>query len=76
MLIQMVETELEKRKSEGTYTRHFKGQSHFFGYVPASESYFNHKQLWISRVSINLAPRQFMLVIMLCFVSGIPGVQI
>lgn len=34
MLIQMVETELEKRKSEGTYKYkgHFKGQSHFFGY--------------------------------------------
>lgn len=33
MLIQMVETELEKRKSEGTYKAQFKGQSHFFGYV-------------------------------------------
>ncbi|CAL9194693.1 unnamed protein product [Musa hybrid cultivar] len=32
MLISMVETELEKRKSEGTYAGHFKGQSHFFGY--------------------------------------------
>ncbi|KAJ8455356.1 hypothetical protein OPV22_035170 [Ensete ventricosum] len=32
MLISMVETELEKRKSEGTYVGHFKGQSHFFGY--------------------------------------------
>ncbi|KAF8030244.1 hypothetical protein BT93_E2632 [Corymbia citriodora subsp. variegata] len=32
MLIQMVETELEKRKQEGTYRGNFKGQSHFFGY--------------------------------------------
>ncbi|XP_057962081.1 pyrophosphate--fructose 6-phosphate 1-phosphotransferase subunit beta [Malania oleifera] len=32
MLIQMVETELEKRKLEGTYNAQFKGQSHFFGY--------------------------------------------
>ncbi|XP_023518798.1 pyrophosphate--fructose 6-phosphate 1-phosphotransferase subunit beta-like [Cucurbita pepo subsp. pepo] len=32
MLIQMVETELEKRKSEGAYNGQFKGQSHFFGY--------------------------------------------
>ncbi|URE14766.1 pyrophosphate--fructose 6-phosphate 1-phosphotransferase [Musa troglodytarum] len=32
MLISMVETELEKRKSEGAYAGHFKGQSHFFGY--------------------------------------------
>ncbi|KAJ8470252.1 hypothetical protein OPV22_024595 [Ensete ventricosum] len=32
MLISMVETELEKRKSEGQYVGHFKGQSHFFGY--------------------------------------------
>ncbi|RYR31273.1 hypothetical protein Ahy_B01g056073 isoform C [Arachis hypogaea] len=32
MLIQMVETELEKRKQEGTYKHIFKGQSHFFGY--------------------------------------------
>ncbi|CAL0307272.1 unnamed protein product [Lupinus luteus] len=32
MLIQMVETELEKRKHEGTYKAVFKGQSHFFGY--------------------------------------------
>ncbi|KAL5578749.1 hypothetical protein UlMin_011191 [Ulmus minor] len=32
MLIQMVETELEKRKQEGGYNREFKGQSHFFGY--------------------------------------------
>ncbi|XP_065877629.1 pyrophosphate--fructose 6-phosphate 1-phosphotransferase subunit beta [Euphorbia lathyris] len=32
MLIQMVETELEKRKQLGTYNRQFKGQSHFFGY--------------------------------------------
>ncbi|KAI4295964.1 hypothetical protein L6164_035957 [Bauhinia variegata] len=32
MLIQMVETELEKRKQEGTYRGEFKGQSHFFGY--------------------------------------------
>ncbi|CAL9210486.1 unnamed protein product [Musa hybrid cultivar] len=32
MLISMVETELEKRKSEGTYAGQFKGQSHFFGY--------------------------------------------
>jgi len=31
MLISMVETELEKRKSEGTYAGQFKGQSHFFG---------------------------------------------
>ncbi|CAA6670531.1 unnamed protein product [Spirodela intermedia] len=32
MLIQMVEAELEKRTSAGTYKGHFKGQSHFFGY--------------------------------------------
>ncbi|CAM8994963.1 unnamed protein product [Rhodiola kirilowii] len=32
MLIQMVETELEKRRLEGTYKGNFKGQSHFFGY--------------------------------------------
>ncbi|KAJ4976475.1 hypothetical protein NE237_001581 [Protea cynaroides] len=32
MLIQMVETELEKRKQEGVYNCQFKGQSHFFGY--------------------------------------------
>ncbi|XP_050206317.1 pyrophosphate--fructose 6-phosphate 1-phosphotransferase subunit beta [Mercurialis annua] len=32
MLIQMVETELEKRKQQGTYKGQFKGQSHFFGY--------------------------------------------
>ncbi|KAG4948818.1 hypothetical protein JHK84_042270 [Glycine max] len=32
MLIQMVETELEKRKQEGKYNGEFKGQSHFFGY--------------------------------------------
>lgn len=31
MLISMVETELEKRKAEGKYAGHFKGQSHFFG---------------------------------------------
>lgn len=32
MLIQMVETELEKRRAEGLYKGQFKGQSHFFGY--------------------------------------------
>ncbi|PIA38084.1 hypothetical protein AQUCO_02800020v1 [Aquilegia coerulea] len=32
MLIQMVETELGKRKQEGRYDKEFKGQSHFFGY--------------------------------------------
>ncbi|KAI3722211.1 hypothetical protein L2E82_33241 [Cichorium intybus] len=32
MLIQMVETELEKKKREGRYKRDFKGQPHFFGY--------------------------------------------
>ncbi|XP_011047000.1 PREDICTED: pyrophosphate--fructose 6-phosphate 1-phosphotransferase subunit beta [Populus euphratica] len=32
MLIQMVETELEKRKQLGQYNCIFKGQSHFFGY--------------------------------------------
>ncbi|GAB2212605.1 hypothetical protein Droror1_Dr00020581, partial [Drosera rotundifolia] len=32
MLIQMVETELEKRKQEGVYNAKFMGQSHFFGY--------------------------------------------
>ncbi|XP_062153148.1 pyrophosphate--fructose 6-phosphate 1-phosphotransferase subunit beta-like [Alnus glutinosa] len=32
MLIQMVETELDKRKHEGQYNGQFKGQSHFFGY--------------------------------------------
>ncbi|QCD77181.1 pyrophosphate--fructose-6-phosphate 1-phosphotransferase [Vigna unguiculata] len=32
MLIQMVETELEKRREEGKYKGEFKGQSHFFGY--------------------------------------------
>ncbi|XP_021766822.1 pyrophosphate--fructose 6-phosphate 1-phosphotransferase subunit beta-like [Chenopodium quinoa] len=32
MLIQMVETELEKRREQGVYKGDFKGQSHFFGY--------------------------------------------
>ncbi|KAL1198961.1 Pyrophosphate--fructose 6-phosphate 1-phosphotransferase subunit beta 2 [Cardamine amara subsp. amara] len=32
MLIQMVETELDKKKKEGTYKRDFMGKSHFFGY--------------------------------------------
>ncbi|KAF3498492.1 hypothetical protein DY000_02057848 [Brassica cretica] len=32
MLIQMVETELEKRKQTGSYKGQFMGQSHFFGY--------------------------------------------
>ncbi|XP_042412888.1 pyrophosphate--fructose 6-phosphate 1-phosphotransferase subunit beta-like [Zingiber officinale] len=32
MLISMVETELQKRKSVGQYAGNFKGQSHFFGY--------------------------------------------
>ncbi|KAF2590233.1 hypothetical protein F2Q70_00041833 [Brassica cretica] len=32
MLIQMVETELEKRKLAGSYKGQFMGQSHFFGY--------------------------------------------
>ncbi|XP_050148876.1 pyrophosphate--fructose 6-phosphate 1-phosphotransferase subunit beta-like [Malus sylvestris] len=32
MLIQMVETDLAKRKQEGSYNGHFQGQSHFFGY--------------------------------------------
>ncbi|KAE8075630.1 hypothetical protein FH972_014326 [Carpinus fangiana] len=32
MLIQMVETELDKRKHEGQYNGQFKGQPHFFGY--------------------------------------------
>ncbi|XP_041023313.1 pyrophosphate--fructose 6-phosphate 1-phosphotransferase subunit beta [Juglans microcarpa x Juglans regia] len=32
MLIQMAETELEKRKQEGSYKGQFRGQSHFFGY--------------------------------------------
>ncbi|CAO2823624.1 unnamed protein product [Amaranthus hypochondriacus] len=32
MLIQMVETELEKRKQQGMYKGDFSGQSHFFGY--------------------------------------------
>ncbi|XP_010533788.1 PREDICTED: pyrophosphate--fructose 6-phosphate 1-phosphotransferase subunit beta 1 [Tarenaya hassleriana] len=32
MLIQMAETELEKRRQEGTYKGRFMGQSHFFGY--------------------------------------------
>ncbi|KAJ4915607.1 Pyrophosphate--fructose 6-phosphate 1-phosphotransferase subunit beta 1 [Raphanus sativus] len=32
MLIQMVETELEKRKEAGSYKGQFMGQSHFFGY--------------------------------------------
>ncbi|XP_057755350.1 pyrophosphate--fructose 6-phosphate 1-phosphotransferase subunit beta 1-like [Arachis stenosperma] len=32
MLIQMAETELEKRKQEGKYRGEFRGQSHFFGY--------------------------------------------
>lgn len=33
MLIQMVETELEKKKDSCAYKGHFKGQSHFFGLV-------------------------------------------
>ncbi|EFJ12684.1 hypothetical protein SELMODRAFT_234963 [Selaginella moellendorffii] len=32
MLISMVETELLRRKQEGSYTGNFKGQSHFLGY--------------------------------------------
>ncbi|XP_071722767.1 pyrophosphate--fructose 6-phosphate 1-phosphotransferase subunit beta-like [Rutidosis leptorrhynchoides] len=32
MLIEMVETELAKRKQGGSYKGEFKGQSHFFGY--------------------------------------------
>ncbi|XP_074307463.1 pyrophosphate--fructose 6-phosphate 1-phosphotransferase subunit beta-like [Silene latifolia] len=32
MLIQMVETELEKRREQGLYNGQFRGQSHFFGY--------------------------------------------
>ncbi|XP_030459545.1 pyrophosphate--fructose 6-phosphate 1-phosphotransferase subunit beta-like isoform X1 [Syzygium oleosum] len=32
MLIEMVETELEKRRKEGSYGGKFIGQSHFFGY--------------------------------------------
>ncbi|KAG2330603.1 hypothetical protein Bca4012_019809 [Brassica carinata] len=32
MLIQMVETELEKKKKGGSYKREFMGKSHFFGY--------------------------------------------
>ncbi|KAI5063494.1 hypothetical protein GOP47_0022041 [Adiantum capillus-veneris] len=32
MLISMVETELARRKSAGSYSGTFKGQSHFFGY--------------------------------------------
>ncbi|EFJ13842.1 hypothetical protein SELMODRAFT_234662 [Selaginella moellendorffii] len=32
MLISMVETELLRRKQEGSYTGSFKGQSHFLGY--------------------------------------------
>lgn len=33
MLIQMVETELEKKKKDGSYKREFMGKSHFFGYI-------------------------------------------
>lgn len=88
MLIQMVETELEKRKSEGTYKYkgHFKGQSHFFGYVPSfDEKGYSYFESHISITSndmifllklLNLPPQQFMLVMTLCFVSGIPDVQI
>nr|XP_027062920.1 pyrophosphate--fructose 6-phosphate 1-phosphotransferase subunit beta-like [Coffea arabica] len=32
MLIQMVEAELENRRSKGLYNKEFKGQHHFFGY--------------------------------------------
>ncbi|PHT76332.1 Pyrophosphate--fructose 6-phosphate 1-phosphotransferase subunit beta [Capsicum annuum] len=32
MLIQMVEAELVNKRKEGSYTKHFGGQSHFFGY--------------------------------------------
>ncbi|WOG98833.1 hypothetical protein DCAR_0418178 [Daucus carota subsp. sativus] len=32
MLIQMIETELEKRRQEGLYNKTFIGQPHFFGY--------------------------------------------
>ncbi|KAG5596681.1 hypothetical protein H5410_037913 [Solanum commersonii] len=32
MLIQMVEAELESKRKDGSYTKQFKGQSHFFGY--------------------------------------------
>lgn len=31
MLIEMVETELDKRKLDGTYKGEFQGRSHFFG---------------------------------------------
>lgn len=31
MLIEMVETELDKRKQDGTYKGEFQGRSHFFG---------------------------------------------
>ncbi|KAH1212392.1 Pyrophosphate--fructose 6-phosphate 1-phosphotransferase subunit beta [Glycine max] len=48
MLIQMVETELEKRKQQGTYKGGFRGQSHFFGY----SVYFRYIILRVVRIPI------------------------
>lgn len=44
MLLQMVETELDKRKQEGKYKRDFLGKTHFFGYqnICASSSFSSH----------------------------------
>ena len=54
MLIQMVETELEKRRLEGAYNGgQFKGQSHFFGYPFCSclnFCYFKSTLLFLSHI--------------------------
>lgn len=50
MLIQMVETELEKRKQEGAYNAQFKGQSHFFGYSYSFPYKISSFQITISKL--------------------------
>lgn len=53
MLIQMVETELERRKQAGTYKFQFKGQSHFFGYYTILLFYLiNHFSVLTYRLSL------------------------
>jgi len=42
----MVETELEKRKQQGSYKGGFRGQSHFFGY----SVYFRYTVLGVARI--------------------------
>lgn len=52
MLIQMVETELEKRKQAGAYKGQFMGQSHFFGYFHAI-CFFNEPNRYIIHYLFN-----------------------